>query len=222
MKPTEAILVPSYMFEQQAASSGSIRTAGVDEAGRGPLAGPVVAGAVVLDPSKHIGRLNDSKLLTAAVRERLYHEIMDKAVAVGVGIGSVEDIDRLNIYHATLLAMLRAIDQISPPPDFLLIDGKQKVHSKIPQKSIVKGDRLSFSIAAASIIAKVTRDRMMIEMHEIYPEYGFKQHKGYAVKAHREALCKHGRCEIHRRGFKCMPDDEPTLFDLDYSGSADL
>jgi ribonuclease HII len=205
---------PSYKFEEEAAKAGALRIAGIDEAGRGPLAGPVVAAAVVLGPSCHIPEINDSKLLSGPQRDKLYPQIMAGAVAVGIGIVSPQIIDEINIYQATLEAMKEAAFQITPLPDFLLVDGKMKLKVETPQKSIVKGDRLSFSIAAAGIVAKVTRDGIMMELHKEYPQYGFAGHKGYPTKAHKEALERYGPSPVHRMCFKgvCRLDDLP-LFD---------
>ncbi len=174
---------PSFAFEQQAAEGGAFRIAGVDEAGRGPLAGPVVAAAVVLPRGVPIPGLNDSKLLSAKVREKLFAEIQDVAIATGVGIVSVDVINQINILQAARLAMTRAVAGIAPSPDFLLIDGPIKLDLEIPQRSIIGGDRLSCSVAAGAILAKVTRDRIMSELHEQFPAYGFHRHKGSAPKS---------------------------------------
>lgn len=193
---------PSTRFEDEAAAQGATLIAGVDEAGRGPLAGPVVAGAVVLRTPDCIPELNDSKLLDHSTRDGLCEQIHAHALAMGIGVVSSADIDRINIYQATRLAMKMAIMEMSLVPDYLLIDGNMRLDVTIPQKAIVKGDRLSFSIAAASILAKVFRDRLMMELHEQYPQYGFDKHKGYATKAHRDALRRYGPCPIHRTGFR--------------------
>lgn len=195
-------LQPSYELEIQISANGASRLAGIDEAGRGPLAGPVVAAAVILPIPEPIPGLNDSKKLTSSARERLFDIINDKASAVGVGIVAPETIDRINIYQATRLAMVQAVRQLSLSPDYLLIDGPMSLDLDTPQQGIVKGDRRSCSIAAASIIAKVTRDRIMEEFHETYPHYGFSAHKGYGTKAHKEAIMKHGPCPIHRKCFR--------------------
>jgi ribonuclease HII len=165
------------------------------------LAGPVVAAAVVLPIADCLPDLNDSKLLTAARRDELFKKIHGCSAAVGIGIIPSDTIDEINIYQATLLAMKRAVADLRPPPDYLLIDGNMRLDLDIPQTSIVKGDRLSFSVAAAGIVAKVTRDRIMMELHEKYPAYGFDKHKGYATEAHREAIVKHGPCPEHRMCF---------------------
>jgi ribonuclease HII len=174
---------------------------GIDEAGRGPLAGPVVAGAVIFDPDCDILYINDSKKLSAAKREELYDEIMDKAFAVGVGIATPQRIDEINILQATYEAMRMAIAELGVTPDVLLNDAVTIPAVEIPQVPIIKGDAKSFSIGAASIIAKVTRDRMMIEYDKQYPEYGFAGHKGYGTKEHYEALRTYGVTPIHRRSF---------------------
>lgn len=174
---------------------------GIDEVGRGPLAGPVVAGAVILPKDCQILYLNDSKKLTARRREILYDEIMEKAVAVGIGVVSQEVIDDINILQATYEAMRQAVGKLSIQPDILLND--EVTIPGLPQKQvpIIKGDAKSISIAAASIIAKVERDRLMVMYDELYPEYGFAKNKGYGSKEHIEALRKYGPCPIHRRSF---------------------
>ena len=174
---------------------------GVDEAGRGPFAGPVVAGAVILDPEKEILYLNDSKKLSEKKREELYDEIMEKALSVGVGMVDNKVIDEINILQATYLAMQKAIAALDPPPDFILADAVTIPGITIPQTGIVKGDAKSVSIAAGSIIAKVTRDRLCMEYDRLYPEYGFASHKGYGTAAHIEAIRKYGPLDIHRRSF---------------------
>ncbi len=194
--------LPSFRFERDAARLGARRIAGIDEAGRGPLAGPVVAAAVVLSASDTISGLDDSKRLTAAARERFFLQIKESAVAFGIGMVSSQTIDKINILQATRLAMVRAAQSITPAPDFLLIDGPISLDVDIPQRPIVKGDRLSVSIAAAAILAKVTRDRIMTKMHSKYPIYGFDRHKGYGTRAHKEALAGHGPCPIHRMSFR--------------------
>jgi ribonuclease HII len=202
-RPTTAKnALPSFRFEEEAAHGGASRIAGVDEAGRGPLAGPVVAGAVVLRPGKPIEGLNDSKLLTARVRERLFGEIREKAVAIGVGVVSVETINRINILQAARLAMTRAVADLVPQPDFLLIDGPIKLDLDLPQRSLVGGDRLSLSVAAGAIIAKVTRDRIMSDLHEQFPSYGFNRNQGYGTQEHRDAIVKYGVSSVHRIHFR--------------------
>ncbi len=175
--------------------------AGVDEAGRGPLAGPVVAAAVILDPNQPIAGLNDSKKLTEAKREKLYIEIYEKALAVGVGQALVEEIDRLNILQATFLAMQRAVAELSITPGQLLIDGNLCPKFSIPARAIIRGDESEPCISAASIIAKVTRDRMMVDFEHNFPGYGFAQHKGYGTKIHLQALATLGVTPEHRRSF---------------------
>ena len=181
---------------------------GVDEAGRGPFAGPVVAGAVILsldDPEREILYLNDSKKLSEKKREALYDEIMEKAASVGVGIVERDVIDEINILQATFLAMQKAIAALDPQPDYILADAVTIPKILIPQEGIVKGDAKSVSIAAGSIIAKVTRDRIMYEYDKLYPEYGFASHKGYGTKAHIEAIKEYGMLNIHRRSFIHFP-----------------
>ena len=174
---------------------------GIDEAGRGPLAGPVVAGAVILPKGLKIPYLNDSKQLSEKKREELYDIIMDQAISVGVGIIAPERIDEINILQATYEAMRQAIHQLEYQPDILLNDAVIIPDIHIPQEKIIKGDAKSLSIAAASVIAKVTRDRMMKAYHELFPEYGFDRHKGYGSKEHIEAIQKFGPSPIHRRSF---------------------
>ena len=178
------------------------RIAGVDEAGRGALAGPVVAAAVILPINCQLSGVTDSKQLTPKKRAELFDEIHRAAVAVGVGYVDNKDIDRINILQATMGAMAQAIAQITPSPDYVLVDGTHLPEISPPTKAIPKGDTLIRSIAAASIIAKVTRDRLMIEFDEIYPGYGFQSHKGYGTLLHRQAIAQLGPCPIHRRSFK--------------------
>jgi ribonuclease HII len=178
---------------------------GVDEAGRGPLVGAVVAGAVVLDPSNPIEGLKDSKKLTPAKREFLYEQIMEKAKAWGVGEASPAEIDKINILQATMLAMRRAIEDLTIRlgtwPDKALIDGNRCPELPIAAEAIIKGDAKEPAISAASIVAKVTRDRQMMSLHELHPEYGFAQHMGYPTEAHFAALKQYGACDQHRRSF---------------------
>jgi ribonuclease HII len=192
---------PTEEFERAARLCGYRRIAGIDEAGRGPLAGPVVAAAVVLPVRCRLSGIDDSKQLSEGERARLYAAILEHAVGMGIGSADVGEIDRLNILEATKLAMRRAIDQLAPPPDYLLIDAVTLPGIGIPQRPIIKGDSLSFSIAAASIIAKVTRDRLMAEYHDMFPEYDFLSHKGYGTREHLQRLARHGPCSIHRRTF---------------------
>jgi len=183
--------------------SGSGRIiAGVDEAGRGCLAGPVVAGAVILDENRPIHGLRDSKALSEKRRNELFEQIHEKALAYSVGMTAAEEIDRINILRAALLAMEKAVLSLGRKPDFLLIDGNSKTSLPIRQKAIIKGDSKCASIAAASIVAKVTRDRIMTEIETEYPGYGFSRHKGYPTKEHLGALRNLGPCPIHRKSFK--------------------
>lgn len=175
--------------------------AGVDEAGRGPLAGPVVAAAVILDALNPIKGLNDSKALTARARERLFDEIRGKALCCSIGQASVEEIDRLNILQATLLAMRRAVDGLRLKPHMVLVDGNRLPSLHVPAQAIVKGDAKVKAISAASIIAKVHRDRLCLVLHEQHPQYGFDGHKGYPTALHLAALQAHGACPQHRRSF---------------------
>lgn len=174
---------------------------GVDEAGRGPLAGPVCAAAVILPPHANIPGLNDSKKLTDKKRRELYPVIMEQAVAYGIGLASHEEIDKINILQATYLAMERAIAQLDLKPELALIDGNRAKDFGLPVQTVIKGDSLSASIAAASILAKVTRDDLMLEAAKEYPQYAFEVHKGYGTKAHYEALSTHGPSPIHRMTF---------------------
>jgi ribonuclease HII len=177
-----------FTYEKEARSKGFTYIAGIDEAGRGPLAGPVVAAAVILPPGLYIRGINDSKLLSASRREELYKEITAGAIAWSVGVGEVVEIDTVNIYNATKIAMLRAVNTLTVKPDYVLIDALHLDDLHCPQQAITGGDRLSASIAAASIIAKVTRDRWMCEMDKVFPGYGFAGNKGYATAEHRESL----------------------------------
>ncbi|MFA5833514.1 MAG: ribonuclease HII [Bacteroidota bacterium] len=188
-------------YEQKYWNNGIQYIAGVDEAGRGPLAGPVVASAVIFAPDVLIEGVNDSKKLTEKKRETLFHLIHEKALAVGIGIVGHEVIDRINILQASFLAMNKAIELLKIKPQQLLVDGNFFRHERFPVENIIKGDALSHSIAAASIIAKVTRDSLMKDLHDQYPEYDFAKHKGYGTKAHIEAIRKHGYSPIHRRSF---------------------
>jgi ribonuclease HII len=192
--------LPDNSFERKIWRIGKV-PAGVDEAGRGPLAGPVVAAAVILPEVCEINGLNDSKKLTQQKREILYNEIKKVAVTIGVGIIESEEIDRINILRATLLAMEIAVYKLNPKPEFLLIDGNIKTSLPIQQETVISGDSRCYSIAAASIIAKVIRDSIMDNYHDIHPEYNFGKHKGYPTKEHLEALKKYGPCPIHRKTF---------------------
>jgi ribonuclease HII len=192
---------PTEEFERAARRCGYRRIAGIDEAGRGPLAGPVVAAAVVLPTRCRLSGVDDSKQLSEGARNRLYAAILEHAVGVGIGSADVGEIDRLNILKATQLAMRRAIDQLSPSPDYLLVDAVILPGIRISARPVIKGDSLSLSIAAASIIAKVTRDRLMAKYHDMFPEYGFLSHKGYGTTGHLQQLARYGPCSIHRRTF---------------------
>jgi ribonuclease HII len=189
-------------FEEMALRQGYCSVAGIDEAGRGALAGPVIAAAVVFPRGAVIPGINDSKKLTPAQRDALFNLIVEKALAVGVGSGDHLLIDRINILQATLSAMRDAVLSISPNPDYLIIDGTSKIPVNIHQRTIIKGDSASISIAAASIIAKVTRDRLMAGLENQYPGYGFAGHKGYGCAAHMEAIARLGPCGIHRKTFR--------------------
>lgn len=188
-------------YEEKARAKGISRIAGIDEAGRGPLAGPVVAAAVMLDPDRPIYGVDDSKKLSAKRRAELKIEIEEKAVAIGVGIVDVETIDRINILEATKLAMQKAVQALTVKPELLLIDAVKLKEVSILQEAIIKGDALSVSIAAASIIAKETRDEMLRAYDVLYPEYGFASHKGYGTQQHRDAIRQFGPLPIHRRSF---------------------
>lgn len=189
-------------FERELNDQGYALVAGVDEAGRGPLAGPVVSAAVILPPGFRSDAINDSKQLTPRQRETLYIRIYAEAVCIGVGIIDPVEIDRINILQATKRSMVMAVANLSPQPDHLLIDGNFGIPSPLPQKSIVKGDARSVSIAAASIVAKVSRDRLMLRYHVDFPQFGFDRHKGYPTKAHKTAIAEHGPSLIHRLSFK--------------------
>ncbi len=192
---------PLY-FERTARASGYCCIAGLDEAGRGPLAGPVVAAAVALPEGLLVDGLTDSKQMTESERERLYDIIIAQAVSFGIGVVGERIIDDVNIYQATIIAMERALEALSPHPDYLLLDAITLPRIPLPQKPLIKGDCRSHSIAAASILAKVTRDRLMLELHERYPQYNFQKHKGYGTREHLALLEQHGPCEAHRRSFK--------------------
>ena len=191
-----------WLFEKKAIDKGFSTIAGVDEAGRGPLAGPVVSAAVILPVFSPFPGISDSKRLTPKKRIYLYEKIYEHAVSIGIGIIDPMEIDRINILKASLLSMAISVENLAPQPDCLLIDGTFPISSNLPQKSIPKGDALSISIAAASIVAKVTRDRLMERYHLDYPQFGFSKHKGYPTKAHKEAIRQFGCCPIHRRSFK--------------------
>ncbi|HWI41668.1 MAG TPA: ribonuclease HII [Verrucomicrobiae bacterium] len=197
-------------FEEAAARAGYSAIAGVDEAGRGPLAGPVVSAAVILPPGWRHSGINDSKQLTAASREMLYEVILENAVAVAVGVCTSGTIDRLNILRASLESMKKAVKGLTVPADYLLVDGTFRIPMRVPQRTIVGGDGASLSVAAASIVAKVTRDRMMVRYDRKFPGYGFADHKGYACAAHRQAIARLGPCSIHRKTFSGVREHLPA------------
>ena len=190
-----------WIYEQQYTENGSLTVAGVDEAGRGPLAGPVFAAAVILPFGTEIDGLNDSKKLSEAKREKLFDIITDKAVAYGIASASEKEIDGINILEATFLAMNRALKQIEGSFDLALIEGNRNKGIEYPSVTVIKGDALCADIAAASILAKVSRDRFMYTMADKYPQYGFEKHKGYGTKLHYENIAKYGVCPIHRKTF---------------------
>ena len=199
MRETEA--VDLWAYEHAAFADGYGLVCGIDEAGRGPLAGPVCAAAVILPPDCRIEGLNDSKKLTDKRRRELYDVIVEQAAAYGIAFASHQEIDEINILQATFLAMRRAMAQLAVQPELALVDGNRDPQLGIPTRTIVKGDGLSASIAAASILAKVTRDRIMRELDAQYPEYGFAKNKGYGTAEHIAALKKYGPTPIHRRSF---------------------
>lgn len=204
MRQTElfaTLPIDKLAIEQQALKHGYRLIAGIDEAGRGALAGPVVAAAVILPAGLRIDGVDDSKKLSPETRERLFEVIMTQALTVGVGTGSPALIDDINILQATRHAMLEAVTQLAPQPDYLLIDGITTIDSPHPQKTVKKGDSLSLSIAAASIIAKVTRDRLMVGLNELHPGYGFAAHKGYGSATHMAAISRIGPSSVHRMTF---------------------
>ena len=194
--------MPDFSYEKQAKNNGFKFICGVDEAGRGPLAGPVCAAAVILPENCVIEGLNDSKKISEKKREMLFDIITEKAIAYSIAYGTLEEIEKYNILEATYIAMNRAIEGLALKADFALIDGNRVPKGiTVPCETIIKGDSKSFSIAAASILAKVTRDRLMLEYDQKYPEYLFAKHKGYGTKAHYDAIKQHGVCEIHRLSF---------------------
>jgi len=201
--------LPSFVEERRLEAQGYQYIAGVDEAGRGALAGPVVAAAVILPCHLDVpwlDQVKDSKLLSSARRQHLFNHIQNTAISIGTGVASYEIIDAQGIIKATLLAMKLAVDQLRPPPDTLLIDHLLLPEVSLPQRGITGGDRLCFSIACASIIAKVTRDRIMVELDSIYPGYGLAQHKGYGTRDHLFNLYRLGPSLVHRRSFKPVGD----------------
>ncbi len=191
-----------WVFEKKARDMGHRIIAGIDEAGRGPLAGPVVSAAVILPEGVDLPGIDDSKRLTPARRNRLYDRLYAVAGAIGIGVVDTAEIDRVNILQATLRSMVMAVANLHPRPNHLLIDGIFTIASDLSQEAIKKGDSLSISIAAASVVAKVTRDRIMAQVDTLFPEYGFGRHKGYPTKNHRAAIIRHGCSPIHRRTFK--------------------
>lgn len=198
-----SVMTPNLRrFENKARKKGFDAIAGIDEAGRGPLAGPVVAAAVIFPPDLTINGIDDSKKLTPKKRDALLRVIYREAITVGIGIVDPEEIERTNILKAALLAMAMAAGNLCPPADCLLIDGTFPIASPLPQETIPKGDSRSISIAAASIVAKETRDRLMRRYHQEYPEYGFDRHMGYPTRAHKTAIAAHGVSPIHRRTFR--------------------
>jgi len=204
-------------FEHQLSADGMVLIAGVDEAGVGPMAGPVVAGAVILPANYRLPELDDSKKLTATKRDLLATAIKNDAISWSIGIAEVEEIDHLNVYHASLLAMRRAVNALAVKPDHLLVDARTIPNCDIPQLALIHGDALSASIAAASIIAKTTRDKIMIELDLQYPGYGLAIHKGYATATHLRAIQDHGVLSIHRRSFRPVREAlglEPRQSDL--------
>jgi ribonuclease HII len=201
----------SLDYENHLFDQGYPLVGGIDEAGRGPLAGPVVAAIVILDKTfvddpeapEALQEVKDSKKISPAKRKRIYKELRNHCPQIGIGISANDTIDRMNILQASFLAMKKAINDLRDKPDMILVDGKFRIpNCSFDQKTIINGDAKIFSIAAASIIAKVTRDDMMEKYHEQYPEYGFDKHKGYGTKQHIDALKQHGPCEIHRKSFK--------------------
>ena len=191
-----------FEFESKASHQGFKNIAGIDEAGRGPLAGPVVAAAVIFPSKVNIPGLNDSKKLSANKREELFPKIQEISVAFGLAVVDQKVIDKINILQAARLAMKQAVETLKITPGLLLIDGNQKIDSTLNQWIIVKGDSRSLSIAAASVLAKVTRDRIMDGYHKLYPQYEFNRHKGYGTRLHRNLIQEHGPCPIHRSTFK--------------------
>lgn len=190
------------LFEEKILWSRGYRyIAGLDEAGRGPLAGPVMAAAVVFKPGITIDGLNDSKKLAAAKREALFEKIITQAEAYGIGSATRAEIDRYNIHRASMMAMKRALEKLAVKPDYLLVDGFSITNYPLEQKALTGGDSLSLSIAAASVLAKVTRDKIMLNLHDLYPQYNFMQNKGYGTLEHRQAIYSHGPCPEHRTSF---------------------
>lgn len=216
MTPAEVKRIDGILiYERELWAQGTELVAGIDEAGRGPLAGPVVAAAVIFYENPDIPMVDDSKKVPAALREYLFDMIKNEALNCGIGVADVDEIDSLNILQASFLAMRRALKELSVVPDYLLVDGCHYHNDEIPYTNIVKGDSASYSIAAASILAKVTRDRLMVDYDRNFPDYGFSRHKGYATQAHLDAIEKFGFCSIHRRSFhpKRFLGERVPLFD---------
>jgi ribonuclease HII len=204
-------------YEASLWRGGHTRVAGVDEVGVGPLAGPVVAAAVILPPWTRIEGVTDSKLLNAETRERLSVEIRKVATGLTIGVAAVEEVDQLNVYHAAILAMRRAVEALPLPPQHLLVDARTIRDTRIPQTSLTKGDRASLSIASASIIAKTHRDALMTELADQYPAYGFEQHKGYPTQAHQQAIQQFGPSPVHRKSFAFIEELTGKFSELFYS-----
>jgi len=211
-KNIESTILKKLEWENKLWKKGNKFVAGIDEAGRGPLAGPVVAAAVIFPKKIKPFDLNDSKKLTPGQRDNLYDIIQDKALAVGVGYCNEKIIDEINILQATYRAMREAISSLQNIPEYILVDGREIPDLNIPQTAIIKGDSKCFSIAAASIIAKVTRDRLMIQFDEKFPHYQFAQHKGYPTKKHIAAIQKYGKCSIHRKTFRVKTEGNDGKF----------
>lgn len=202
---TKSLAYSNFCYEQSLITKGFAQVAGCDEAGRGPLAGPVVAASVILPVECNTSVFVDSKKLTHLRRVELHRLLQDINAAIGIGVVSVEKIDEINILQASLLAMRRSVDDLSVrnfTPDFILVDGKFEIPLATPQQALIKGESKSASIAAASIVAKITRDSLMDDLHEMYPNYNFKKHKGYPTREHRQAIAAFGPCSIHRRTFR--------------------
>jgi ribonuclease HII len=212
-RPDNLLALEGKLWDQ-----GFTTLAGVDEVGRGPLAGPVVAACVVLSQDFFLPGVDDSKKLTPKKREALFGQILESAHEVGIGIVGQKTIDRVNILNASLKAMWKAVNQLKTQPEFILVDGNQRIPNlPLPQMPVVKGDSQSLSIAAASIVAKVTRDRIMLKYHRKYPEFCFADHKGYATKVHIEALKAFGPCRIHRKSFKQVRLCRTSQIDMEMS-----
>ena len=202
LKLLETVRLEKMLAEEKILwQKGLSLIAGIDEAGRGPLAGPVIAAAVIFEPETMIEGIKDSKQLSAAKREKLFEEIIIRAIDYGIGSASRDEIDRINIHAASMLAMKRAVERLKKEPDYLLVDGFKIPRYPLQQKALTSGDKRSMSIAAASILAKVTRDKIMSNLHNLYPQYGFDSNKGYGTLGHRQALLDCGPCPEHRKSF---------------------